>query len=108
MNNETLFYTIMLDGLLFQEIKELLNNTHIGTNNLLNVSRNFKDLKQENFYWELKKGYSFIYYSSSPYRERITLLVNTKRQLSLQLNGYSEEVVIFYSRRHTHFRFELL
>jgi hypothetical protein len=82
MNRKTLFYQIILDGLLFQEIKELLNNNNVDANNLLNVSRNFKELKKDHFYWELNKEYSLIYYNSSPYRERITLLIKTKRQLS--------------------------
>jgi hypothetical protein len=38
MNHTTLFYQIVLDGLLFPEIKVLLNNTCIGLNSLLNVA----------------------------------------------------------------------
>jgi hypothetical protein len=90
MNRTTLFYQIILDDLLFREIKELLKNTNISANNLLNVSRNFKELKKDHFYWELNKKYSLIYCNSSLYRERITLLMKTKSQLSLYLSGYSE------------------
>jgi hypothetical protein len=83
MNKKTLFYQIILNDFLFQEIKELLNNTNIGSNNLLIVSRTFQKLKKEHFYWKLNKKYSRCYYTSSLYRERITLLMNTKSQLSL-------------------------
>jgi hypothetical protein len=92
MNKKTLFYQIILNGLLFQEIKKLLNNTCIGSNNLLNVSRKFQEIKKEHFYWKLNKQYSRCYYTSSPYRGYITLLMNTKRQVSLNLDGYSEVV----------------
>jgi hypothetical protein len=92
MNRKTLFYQIILDGLLFREIKEFLNNTNISANNLLNVSRKFKELKKDHFYWKLNKKYSLIYYNSSPYRERIRLLIKTKRQLSLNLYHNSEVV----------------
>jgi hypothetical protein len=92
MNRTTLFYKIILDGLLFQEIKEFLDQTNSSTNNLLNVSREFKELKKDHFYCKMNKKYSLIYYTSSPYRERITLLIKTKRQLSLKLRGFSEVV----------------
>jgi hypothetical protein len=93
MNQQrTLFFRIILDGLLFKEIKELLNDTNIGSNNLLNVSRKFQELKKEQFYWMLNKEHSRCYYTSSPYRECITLLMNTKRQLSLDLNTCPEVV----------------
>jgi hypothetical protein len=92
MNHTTLFYQIILDGLLFREIKGLLNNTYTSTNNLLNVSRNFQELKKGHFYRKLNKECSLIYYNSSPYRERIRLLIKTKRQLSLNLKGYTEVI----------------
>jgi hypothetical protein len=92
MNHTTLFYQIILDGLLLQEIKGLLNNTDIGTNNLLNVSRNFEYLKKANFYFKLNSQYSFIYYSSLSYRGRIILLIDKKKQLSLILRSRSEVV----------------
>jgi hypothetical protein len=92
MNKKTLFYQIMLNGLLFQEIKESLNNSVMGTNNLLNISIKFQELKKEHFYWNLNKQYSRYYYTSLPYRERITLLMKTTRQLSLDLNSCSEIV----------------
>jgi hypothetical protein len=94
MNDTTLFYQIIFNGLLFREIKELLNGTSIGTNNLLNVSRNFKDLKKANLHFKLNRQYSFTYYSSSSYRERITLLIDTKKQLSLEFNDHPEVVDI--------------
>jgi hypothetical protein len=51
-----------------------------------------QELKKEHFYWKLNKQYSRCYYTSSPYRERITLLMNTKSQLSLNLDGHSKVV----------------
>jgi hypothetical protein len=93
MNRTTLFYQIILDGLLFQEIKEFLSNTITSANNLLDASSNFKELKREHFYWKLTTQYSYLYYISSPYRELcITLLTNTKSQLSLNLSEYPEVV----------------
>jgi hypothetical protein len=92
MNKKTLFYQIILDGLLFQEIKELLNNTNSGSNNLLNVSRSFQELKKEHFYWKLTRSYSRCYYTSSPYRECITFFMNTKRQQSINFYMCSEVV----------------
>jgi hypothetical protein len=71
MNRTTLFYEIILNDDIFRQLKELLNNTHIGTNHLLDVTRYFKDLKKEIFYWELKRQYSMIYYSSSLYEHYI-------------------------------------
>jgi hypothetical protein len=50
MNKKTLFYQMILDGLLLQEIKEFLNNTYMGTNNLLNASR----VKEGTFLLEVK------------------------------------------------------
>jgi hypothetical protein len=88
----TLFYQIILNDDIFQQLKELLNNTCNGTNNLLNVSRDFEESKKAYFYWELNRQYSLLYYSSSPFRERIALLINTKRQLSLNLSDYSQVV----------------
>jgi hypothetical protein len=84
MNRKTLFYQIVVDGLLFQERKAFLNQTKISTNNLLNVSRNFKGLKKDHFYWKLNKVYSLIYYNSSLYRKHIRLLLSTKSQLSIK------------------------
>jgi hypothetical protein len=92
MNQNTLLYQIILDGLLFQEIKELFNNTYIGSNTSLNISRNFQELEEEHFYWKLNRQYYRCYYTSLPYRECITLLMNTKSQLSLTLNICSEVV----------------
>jgi hypothetical protein len=92
MKHTTLFYRIILDGLLFREIKELLNNIGFGTNNLINVSRRFGELKKANLYFKLNSQYSINYYKSSPYRERITLLIDTKDQLSLNLERCSEVV----------------
>jgi hypothetical protein len=68
MNRKTLFYQIILDGLLFWETKELLNKNRADANNLLNVSSTFKGLKKDHFYWELNRQYSFLYYNYSPYR----------------------------------------
>jgi hypothetical protein len=87
MNRTILFYQIILDGLLFREIKEFLNITIISVNELLNASSNFKELKRN-----ILIGNSHLYHISSPYRKRITLLVNTKSQLSLKLNGFFEVV----------------
>jgi hypothetical protein len=92
INKKTLFYQMILNGLLFQEIKESLNDDVMGTNNLLNVSIKFQKLKKEHFYWKLNKQYSRYYYTSSPYRERITLVMKTTKQLSLTLNICSEVV----------------
>jgi hypothetical protein len=92
MTHTTLFYEIILDGLLFREIKELLNNTYGGSNNLLSVSRKFQQLKKANLCFKLNRQYSITYYSSSSYRERITLLIDKKDQLSLNLESCSEVV----------------
>jgi hypothetical protein len=74
INHTTLFYEIILNDDIFQQIKELLNNTLIGTNTLLNVSMDFHVLKEANFHFKLNRQYSFTYYSSLSYRERITCL----------------------------------
>jgi len=97
MNHKILFDEIILNDLLFQKISEYLNNTNMSENNILNilimnVSKKFQGLKKDHFYWKLNKKYSLIYYNSSPYRERITSLVKTKKQLSLNLSGYREVV----------------
>jgi hypothetical protein len=79
--------------LIFQQLKELLNDTLVGTNNLLNVTRRFHYLKKENLYLKLNKQFSLIYHNSSDYRENITLLINTKKQLSLNFSVYCDEFV---------------
>jgi hypothetical protein len=88
----SLFYEVILNDLLFKELKDFLNETIIGTNCLLNVSRHFQHLKKANFHWSLDRQYSWNYYNSSQYRERLSLLMNTKSQLSLELIGYHEVV----------------
>jgi hypothetical protein len=79
-----LFYQVIVIDLIFQKLQELLSDTNIGMNNLLNVSaKHFQDLKKAKFYWKFNRKYSLIYYDSLQFRERISLLTKTKRQLSL-------------------------
>jgi hypothetical protein len=57
-----LFVKVVLNDLIFQQLQQYLNDTNIGTNNLLNVSRRyFRRLKKEYYYWELKPGCSIVY-----------------------------------------------
>jgi hypothetical protein len=44
MNHMTLFYEIILNNDIFQQVKEFLNDSRIGSNNLLNVSIEFHGL----------------------------------------------------------------
>jgi hypothetical protein len=86
----SLFYQVITNDLIFQQLQEFLNDTNIGTNNLLNVSKRcFHHLKKENYYWKLNRQYSLIYYLSLKYRESILTLMNTRRQLSLDLSNRS-------------------
>jgi hypothetical protein len=85
----TAFHLIISNNDIFQQLKELLNDTHIGTNNLLNVSIDFQELKKAHFYWKLTKHYSLTYYCSSSYREHITMLINSKMQLSVNVSRCS-------------------
>ena len=91
-NRATAFHQIISNNDIFQQLKELLNDTHIGTNNLLNVSIDFKELKKESFYWKLTKHYSLTYYCSSSYRRHITMLMKSKRQLSVNVSPCSRIV----------------
>jgi hypothetical protein len=116
-----LFIQVVLNDLIFQELQQYLNDTNskVGTNNLLNVSRRyFRRLKQENYYWELKRGHSSAYlrsqrikilatsifcsmsgckilvshmsgyYLLSCYRKLKLLIKNPEKQLSLDLRNY--------------------
>jgi hypothetical protein len=86
INRKNSFHQIILNNDIFQHLKELLNDTYSGTNNLLNASIDFQELKKASFYWKLTKHYSLTYYCSSLYREHITMLINSKRQLSVNLS----------------------
>jgi hypothetical protein len=85
-----LFYVVVLNDLIFQQLQELLHHTNTSLNNLLSVSRTFESIKKTNFYWKLNKRYSLTYYKSVQYRERIALLTNIKTQLSLNLRDCFE------------------
>jgi hypothetical protein len=86
--SSSLFYKVILNDLIFQQLNELLNETNIGTNNLLNVSKKFESLKKEHFYFKLNRKYSLTYKNSSLYRERLSLRTNSKKQLSLDLSEF--------------------
>lgn len=85
-----LFHKVILNDLIFQQLQDLLDDTSVGTNQLCNVSRKYKILKKENFCWKLNRKYSFTYFSSSQYRDRISLLMNTNKQLTLDLSNSLE------------------
>ncbi len=51
INHTTDFHQIILNNDIFQQLKELLNDTHSGTNYLLNASIGFQELKKAHFYW---------------------------------------------------------
>jgi hypothetical protein len=94
-NNESslplpLFHQVIL--ITFKEVQDWLNDTKMGTNALLNVSRNFQFLKKANFYWDLNSPYSLEYYSFAQFRDSISRLMKTKKQLSLDLS-YNKKVV---------------
>lgn len=92
-DNTPLFYQVILIDLVFQQLQELLNDSNIGTNNLLKVSRRYlQNLKKASFHWKLNRQNSLTYCNSSEYRESISLLINTRKQLSLHLNGCSDVV----------------
>jgi hypothetical protein len=91
-NRTTPFHQIISNNDIFQQVKALLNDTHIGTNNLLNASINFQELKKAHFYWKLTENYSSIYYCSSPYRVHITMLINSKMQLSVNISRCSRRI----------------
>jgi hypothetical protein len=65
-----------------------LNDTNIGTNDLLNVSKKFECFKKGHFYWKLNRRYSLSYKNSSLYRNRLSLLINSRNQLSLDLSEF--------------------
>jgi len=85
-----LFYVVVLNDLIFQQLQELLNHTNTSLNHLLSVSRTFGSIKKTNFFWKLNKKYSLAYYKSAQYRERIASLTNIKTQLSLNLRDCFE------------------
>jgi hypothetical protein len=63
------------------------NNNYINVNNLLNVSRSFRVIKKENFYFKLNKKYSLEYYHNKAFKAILsTLLANTRTQLSINLS----------------------
>jgi hypothetical protein len=68
-----LFYKVI--DTLFQLFQDLLNDTNIGMNNLLNISRYFQLLKKAIFHWVLSRQYSLFYYNSSDYRDEISLII---------------------------------
>jgi hypothetical protein len=96
INNDNpipLFYQVLTNDLTFQQVHELLNDTNIGVNYLFNVSRiYFQCMKKASFYWKLNRDYSLVYYKSAEYRERISMLIDTKSQVALDLS-YCFEVV---------------
>jgi hypothetical protein len=49
----TAFHLIISNNDIFQQLKELLNDTHSGTNNLLNVSIDFQECKEGTFLLEV-------------------------------------------------------
>jgi hypothetical protein len=86
----SLFFQVITNDLIFQQLQEFLNDTNIGTNNLLNVSkRYFNHLKKANYYWKFNRQYSLIYYHSLKYRKLVLSLMNKRRQLSLDLSNRS-------------------
>lgn len=85
-----LFHQVIL--IIFKEVQDWLNDTKMGTNALLNVSRNFQFLKKANFYWDLNSAYSLEYYIFPQFRDSISRLMKTKKQLSLNLS-YNDTVV---------------
>jgi|Transcript_14486 hypothetical protein len=90
----SLFYQVMLNDLIFQQLQELLNHTsstnsmNIGMNNLLNVSIKFLCMKKANYYWKLNRWYSLMYRNSGMFRERMSLLTNSEKYLLLDCTEY--------------------
>jgi hypothetical protein len=90
----SLFYQVMLNDLIFQQLQELLNHTsstsstNIGMNNLLNVSIKFLCMKKANYYWKLNRWFSLTYRNSLMFRERMLLLTNSEKQLLLDCTEY--------------------
>mmetsp|Transcript_19175 Transcript_19175/g.18518 ORF Transcript_19175/g.18518 Transcript_19175/m.18518 type:complete len:172 (-) Transcript_19175:301-816(-) len=84
----SLFYKAVLNDLIFQQLQGFLNDTNIGTNDLLNVSKKFECFKKGHFYWKLNRRYSLSYKNSSLHRNRLSLLINSRNQLSLDLSEF--------------------
>jgi hypothetical protein len=82
----TVFDRMMLTEFLFDIVAEYLISCSIDLNNLLNVSRNLRQLKHSKFYWKLNKVYSLQYYMDIDYKASLDLLIGKPlSQLSLAL-----------------------
>jgi hypothetical protein len=95
----SLFYQVVLIDLVFIELRDWLNETEMETNALLNVSKHFRGMKKEYFYWGLNLKYSKEYYSCLQFRDHMSLIMITKKQLSLNFsnNSYISDVSSLYN-----------
>lgn len=92
-NSTALFYKVMLNESIFEQVQGYLNKINgtyrNDTNNVLNLSRKFQVLKKAKFYWKLTKESSAQYYFDDNYRSKVNmLLTHTKLQLRLDLSGH--------------------
>jgi hypothetical protein len=90
----SLFYNVVLNDLIFQQLQELLNtnismkHTLFGMNNLLNVSKKFENMKRANYCLKLNRWYSLKYRNSLQFRQYMSLLINSEKQLQLDCTEY--------------------
>jgi hypothetical protein len=78
---------IILTDLLLEQLQGYVN--HITINNLLNISKKYKNAKKLQFYWKLNNKYSVKYYRENDFKYKInSLFTNMTRQLSLNFGGY--------------------
>jgi hypothetical protein len=80
------FEKVILIEEIFQQVRDFLNDTKTGANNILNVSRKCQDIKKSSYYWKLNRASSLEYYGNIFYKSRLdSLLTNGKSQIAINL-----------------------
>jgi hypothetical protein len=103
----TLFYKVMLNELIFEQVQgylDIISGTdRKDINNLLNLSRKFEVLKKAKFYWKLTKESSAQCYFDDNYRSKVNLqLTHTKLRLQLDLSCHYGNITDASSLNNIH------
>lgn len=104
VTDPTLFNRVISTNGIFQELRGFLDeNTNnvkpeikhfyaknSDMNNLMNVSRVFREIKKAEFYWQLSRKHSVEYFRNVFYKSILdSLFTNTQRQVSIDLSHFS-------------------
>jgi hypothetical protein len=84
--NSILFDNLVLTDILFEQLQGYTDYDSI--NSLLNVSKQYENVKKAKYYWKLKRNYSLKYYSEKKFRSEVqSVLTDVNKQLSLNLDS---------------------